>query len=48
MGERVIPVSVAIVELKVAPTYLKLSREVRAAKWHMMQEIIRSHPGLEV
>lgn len=42
------PVSVAIVELKVEPTYLQLSRETRAEKWRAMQAIIRAHPGVSV
>lgn len=48
MSETEAPVSVAIVELKVEPAYLQLSREVRAGKWHMMQGIIRAHPGVAV
>ena len=42
------PTSVAIVELKVEPTYLQLSRETRLEKWQMMQGIIRAHPGVSV
>ena len=38
----------AIVELKVEPTYLQLSRETRLEKWQMMQGIIRAHPGVSV
>ncbi|MDA0787157.1 MAG: Darcynin 2 [Proteobacteria bacterium] len=42
------PVTVAVVELKVEPTYLQLSREARFEHWTRLQEIIRGHPGVEV
>ena len=42
------PVTVAIVELNVEPTYLQLSREERAAHWRALQDIIARHPGVEV
>lgn len=48
MSDDEAPVSVAIVELKVEPAYLRLSRETRAEKWQMMQGIIRAHPGVHV
>ena len=48
MSEIEIPDSVAIVELKVEPSYLQLSREIRAEKWQMMLGIIRAHPNVSV
>ena len=43
-----VPVTVAVVELKVEPTYLQLSREERAAHWQALQAIIGNHPKVSV
>ena len=42
------PVTVAVVELKVEPTYLQLSREARFEHWTKLQEIIQGHPKVSV